>query len=171
MKLVTKFTSVFDRTLDAFSVLAGVLLVTIMLTVSIKVFFRYFLHTTILAVDEIAEISMLYLTFLAAAWLLRRGGHITIDLLFARLKPKTQARLNIITSVFGLFLSLILVWYGTAATVSFWQRGILTPTIMELPRAAIIAVIPVGSLLLGLQFLRRAWSYRKANWIKEKPLS
>jgi len=89
---------------------------------------------------------------------LRRGGHITIDLLFVRLKPKTQARLNVITSVLGIIISLILVWYGTTATVSFWQRGILTPTIMEFPRAAIIAIIPVGSFLLALQFLRRAWS-------------
>ena len=158
MKLSGKVTGVFDRTLDAFSIIAGVLLVAIMLAVSIKVFFRYFLHTGIAGIDEIAEILMLYLTFLGAAWLLRRGGHITIDLLFVRFKPKTQAWLNVTTSVLGIIISLILVWYGTTATVSFWQRGILTPTIMELPRAAIIAVIPIGSFLLGIQFLRRAWS-------------
>lgn len=158
MKLSGKITGIFDRTVDVFSIMGGVLLVAIMLAVSVKIIFRYFLHEALVGVDEIAEISMLYLTFLGAAWLLRRGGHITIDLLFARLKPKTQARLNITTSVFGLFISLILVWYGTTATVSFWQRGILTPTIMELPRALIIGIIPVGSLLLALQFLRRAWA-------------
>ena len=158
MKLSGKITGIFDRTVDVFSIMGGVLLVAIMLAVSVKIIFRYFLHEALVGVDEIAEISMLYLTFLGAAWLLRRGGHITIDLLFARLKPKTQARLNITTSVFGLFISLILVWYGTAATVSFWQRGILTPTILEVPRALIIGIIPVGSLLLALQFLRRAWA-------------
>lgn len=158
MKLSRKVSSGFDRTVDVFSIMGGVLLVAIMLAVSVKIIFRYFLHEAIVGVDEIAEISMLYLTFLGAAWLLRRGGHITIDLLFARLKPKTQARLNITTSVFGLFISLILVWYGTAATVSFWQRGILTPTILEVPRALIIGIIPVGSLLLAIQFLRRAWA-------------
>lgn len=158
MKLSGKITGIFDRTVDVFSIMGGVLLVAIMLAVSVKIIFRYFLHEAIVGVDEIAEISMLYLTFLGAAWLLRRGGHITIDLLFARLKPKTQARLNITTSVFGLFISLILVWYGTAATVSFWQRGILTPTILEVPRALIIGIIPVGSLLLAIQFLRRAWA-------------
>lgn len=158
MKLSGKITGIFDRTVDVFSIMGGVLLVAIMLAVSVKIIFRYFLHEAIVGVDEIAEISMLYLTFLGAAWLLRRGGHITIDLLFARLKPKAQARLNITTSVFGLFISLILVWYGTAATVSFWQRGILTPTILEVPRALIIGIIPVGSLLLAIQFLRRAWA-------------
>lgn len=158
MKLSGKITGIFDRTVDVFSIMGGVLLVAIMLAVSVKIIFRYFLHEALVGVDEIAEISMLYLTFLGAAWLLRRGGHITIDLLFARLKPKTQARLNITTSVFGLFISLILVWYGTAATVSFWQRGILTPTILEVPRALIVGIIPVGSLLLALQFLRRAWA-------------
>ena len=157
-KLSRKVPGGFDRTVDVFGIMGGVLLVAIMLAVSVKIIFRYFLHEALVGVDEIAEISMLYLTFLGAAWLLRRGGHITIDLLFVRLKPKTQARLNIITSVFGLFISLILVWYGTTATVSFWQRGILTPTILEVPRALIIGVIPVGSLLLALQFLSRAWA-------------
>lgn len=157
MKLATKLTGLFDRTIDVFAVLGGLLLVLIMLAVSTKVVFRYFLHTGLPGIDEIAEISMLYLTFLGAAWLLRRGGHITIDLLFVRLKPKAQVRLNVITSVLGIIICLILIWYGTMATVSFWQRGILTPTILEVPRALIIAIIPAGSLLLGLQFLRRAW--------------
>lgn len=157
MKLSGKIAGIFDRTVDVFSIIAAVLLIAIMLAVSVKVVFRYFLHTGLTGIDEISEIIMLYLTFLGAAWLLRRGGHITIDLLFVRLKPKAQVRLNVITSVLGIIICLILVWYGTLATVSFWQRGILTPTILEVPRALIIAIIPLGSLLLGLQFLRRAW--------------
>ena len=158
MKSATKLIGLFDRILNVSAVLGGLLLVLIMLAVSTKVVFRYFLHMGLLGVDEISEILLLCITFLGAAWLLRRGGHITIDLLFIRLKPKTQTWLNLITSVLGMIMSLILVWYGTAAIVSFWQRGVMTPTILELPRAATIAIIPVGSFLLGIQFLRRAWS-------------
>ncbi len=154
-----KVIGIFDRTLDLCSVSGGVLFIAIMLAVSVKVVFRYFLHIALVGTDEISEVTLLYITFLGTAWLLRKEGHVRIDILFIRLKPKTQARLNIITSVLGAIMCLVLVWYGTLATLGLWHRGIVTPTILELPRALTIAIIPVGSLLLSLQFMRRAWSY------------
>ena len=53
---------------------------------------------------------------------------------------------------------MILVYYGTVATLDTWQRGVFTPTILEIPKAAILCIIPIGSILLGIQFLRRAWT-------------
>lgn len=160
MNLLRKVTAIFDRTMDVFSVLAGVLLLVVMLLVSTDIVFRYFLVSPILGVDEISEIIMLYITFLGAAWLLRKEGHIRIDILSARLKPRTQMWLNVIASIAGVIVSLVLVWYGTLVTLDVWQRGIINPTILRPPRAAIFVIIPAGSLLLLLQFLRRVWSYR-----------
>lgn len=162
-----KAIGIFNRTLDVFSVWGGVLLIVVMLAVSVKVVFRYFLHVSLIGTDEICEVILLYITFLGVAWLLRKEGHVKIDILFIRLKPKTQAWLNIITSVLGAIMCLVLVWYGTLATLGLWHRGIVTPTILELPRALTIAIIPVGSLLLSLQFMRRAWLYVTGKEQKE----
>jgi len=85
---------------------------------------------------------------------------VSLDLLFAKLQPKTQAKLNVITSLLGASFSLIFVLYGTWATIDAWQRKIVTPTILEIPKAAIIIIIPIGSLLLVIQFLRRALAWR-----------
>jgi len=153
----TKAGAIFDRILGISAFVSGVMLLAIMISVSLDVIFRYFLHSPIRGVDEISEILQLYITFLGTAWLLKRGGHVTIDILFTRFKPKTQAWLTFIFSVVGAIMSLVLVWYGTTTTLDFWQRGIITPTILQPPRALIVAVIPVGGLLLLLQFVRRAW--------------
>ena len=160
VQLSTKITSIYERILDISGVLAGVLIVAIMLAVSVDVVCRYFFYSPIVGVDEISATFLLYITFLSAAWLLRREGHIRIDILFNRLKPKAQARLDIITSVIGAILSLILVWYGTLATLDAWSRGVVYPTVLEIPRASSMVIIPVGGFLLFLQFLRRVRSRR-----------
>lgn len=159
MKILSKAASIFDRILNLFGVLAGMVIVAIMLAVSIKVVFRYFLLARLMGVDEIAESALLYISFLGAAWLLRREGHVSIDILFIRLKKRTQAILTVITSIIAALMSMILVYSGTMATIDTWQRSVVTPTILEIPKTAILCIIPLGSALLVIQFLRRAWSH------------
>lgn len=163
MKILSKAASIFDRILDLFGVLAGMVIVAIMLAVSIKVVFRYFLLARLMGVDELAETALLYISFLGAAWLLRREGHVSIDVLFTRLRKKTQSRLTIVTSLIAAVMSMILVYSGTLTTIDTWQRGVVTPTILEVPRSVIFAIIPVGSAMLTIQFLRRAWSHFRGN--------
>jgi TRAP-type C4-dicarboxylate transport system permease small subunit len=159
VKTLRKVEFIFDRILDVFGLLAGMVLIAIMTAVSVKVVFRYLLMARLIGVDEIAEIALLYITFLGSAWLLKREGHVSIDLLFMRLEPKTQAKLTVITSLLGAVVSLVFVFYGAWATIDAWSRSIVTPTILELPKAAILAIIPLGSVLLVIQFLRRAWAW------------
>ena len=168
MKLLRKFAGIFDGTVDAFSVLACVLLVFVMLAVCAEIVFRYFLHSPIIWVVEISEVTLLYITFLGTAWLLRREGHVKIDMLLTRLPLKAQALLNITTSTIGAVMWLVLTWYGIVVTLDLFQRGILTPTVLHLPRFAIILIIPVGSLLLSIQFFRRAWRYWRTWTAPEK---
>ncbi len=163
MKIVRKAELIFDRILDVFGLLACMGIMAIMVAVSVKVVFRYLLVARLIGVDEITEIALLYITFLGAAWVLRREGHVNLDLLFIRLASKTQARLTVITSLFGAAVFLVFALIGTWVSIDAWQRGIVTPTILELPKAAILFIIPLGSALLAIQFLRRAWAWAKGK--------
>ncbi len=158
MKIVRKAGRIFDRILDVFGLLACMGIMAIMVAVSVKVVFRYLLVARLIGVDEITEIALLYITFLGAAWVLRRKGHVNLDLVFIRLASKTQARLTVITSLLGAAVFLAFALFGTWVTIDAWQRGIVTPTILEIPKAAILFIIPLGSLLLMIQFLRQAWA-------------
>ncbi len=165
-----KISSIFDHTITAGGTLAGVLLVALMLVVSVKVFFRYVLHEGLVGIDQISGMGLLYITFLGAAWVLKRGGHVTIDILSVRLNPETQRWLSIITSIVGAIVCLILTWYGTLEAFGSWQRGIMTAKELEIPRAISTAIIPMGSFFLSIQFLRRAWSYHKDEELKKKAI-
>jgi hypothetical protein len=61
---------------------------------------------------------------------------------------------------------LIIVWYGTIETWDNFQRGVRIPSILEFPKAPLLAIIPFGSFFLMLQFLRNAFGY--INKLAEK---
>ena len=151
-----KIIRVFNWLLDAGAALAGALLVAVMLLISIKVIFRYGLREGLMGVDQISGTLLVYIAFLGAAWVLRREEHVTIDLLVTRLRPKTRRWMTCFNSVIGALICLVVAYYGTIEGVTSWQRGILIPAEIEIPRVINLGVIPLGAFLLSLQFMRRA---------------
>jgi C4-dicarboxylate transporter DctQ subunit len=156
---MNRFLDIFDRIINVMTFLAGMLLVFIMLSVCMEVILRSFINRPQIWVTEVTECLLLYITFLGTAWLLREEGHVKVDVILDRLKPKAVALMGIISSLIGLFVSLILTIYGLGVTWSYFQRGIYTPTAMEIPVFAILAIIPIGSLMLFIQFLRRTGKF------------
>lgn len=147
--------AIFDAVMKAMTFLAGLMLVFIMLTVCLEVILRYFLNRPQIWVTEVTECLLLYITFLGSAWLLQQEGHVKVDIILNRLKPRMVALLGIFSSLVGVFVSLTLTVYGFSVTWDYFQRGMYTPTAMEIPVSAIIVIIPVGSLVLLVQFMRR----------------
>jgi len=112
-------------------------------------------------VAEVNENNLLYLTFLAVAWVLSRDRHVKVELLTSRLKPKTQHLFGVITSVIGLIICLIVTWYGAKVTWHDFQSGAFRPGLNKIPEASILFIIPVGTFLLSFQFLRRIFNFLK----------
>jgi TRAP-type C4-dicarboxylate transport system permease small subunit len=137
--------------------LAAGLLLAVMLATTVKVVFRYGLHEGLLGIDQISGTMLLYITFLGAAWVLRREEHVTIDLLISDLSPATRRQMQVLSSILGALICLCLALFGTLEVVASLQKGIRIAAEIEIPRAINLVVIPFGCLLLGLQFVRRAW--------------
>lgn len=155
MKLLTKLDSVFNRIIDVMAGAACVILAFAFLSVCADVAMRYFLNRPMVWVVEITEESLLYITFLGAAWVLKREEHVRVDIVLNRLKLKTQAWLGIVSSIVGIVISLVLVYYGARVTWDQWVRGVYWTTTLSIPNAYYLVIIPIGSFLLLIQFLRR----------------
>src|SRR4030066_1059734 len=95
----------FDRYFDLLnSVTAGIgamMVIFMMLAISYSVMMRYLLNRPVAWIVEISSYLMLYITFLGTAWLLRRDGHVEIDLFTSHLSPKTKAAFKSLTSIGG----------------------------------------------------------------------
>jgi TRAP-type C4-dicarboxylate transport system permease small subunit len=142
-------TPLFDRIIDLLASLAGGLILFMMLSICIDVVLRYFLNRPLTWGVEISEYILLWSTLLSVAWVLKIEGHVKI-------------LVNTITSILGAITCLVLLWYGTKVSWEFFERGTITNTILELPSAPLFAIIPIGSFLLFIQFLRRSYGYLKS---------
>ena len=148
----------FDKALDGMALIVGCILIFIMLSVCTDVVLRTFFKLPQVWVTEVVEVMLLYITFLGTAWLLREEGHVQVDIIVSRLSPRISSFLGIISSIIGIFIALVLAFFGTSVALDYFHRGVYTPTTMEIPVCLIILIIPVGSIFLLIQFVRRAVS-------------
>lgn len=158
MNVVKKFVAVLDAAIDIGAILAAVLAILVTLLVVAQVVLRG-AKIQILWAFEVSEYILLYITFLGAAWVLKRGGHVSLDVLPERLNPRSAALLNAVTSIVGAIVCLLLTWYGVKLTVDTFLSGYTLYTEVEPPIWPIIAIIPIGSFLLFIQFLRMTYKY------------
>ena len=159
MKLLTKSSSVFDYILGALTYLAAGILTFIMLAVCWDVIARAVAGAPLKWVLEFSEYSLLYITFLGAAWVLKNERHVIVDIGLNWLNPKTRALFNVATSILGAIICLLLTWYGWDVAWEHLQQGFFQPTVIRPPDFPIFVIIPIGSFLLFIQFLRRTSKY------------
>lgn len=168
MKPVAKFSAILDRIIDFSALLADILIIFVMLIIVAAIVLRP-MGIPLPWVMEVSEYSLLWITLLGAAWLLKRGGHVKIDLLFSRLNLKTQTILNIVISIFGVIACLTITWFGIQVTKnSFLISEYYSGTDLSLPKYPIVAVVPIGFFLLFIQFLRATWGYSRSLGAKNK---
>ena len=161
MKLLAKAGRFHNFILSVFVSLAGALLIFLMLSVDLEVGLRYFLGCPTSWVVEIAGYILLFIPFMVAAWVLKREGHIGMDLGLNLFSPKGQHLLNAITSLICAIICCILVWYGAKVAWYLFKAGYKTPTVLMLPKGVIISIIPIGSLLFLIQLLIRGYYHLK----------
>lgn len=163
LRLTAHGAAVFDFILGALVYLAAGILAFLSLAVCWDVVARRIAGTSLSWVVEFTQYGLLYMTFLCTAWVLKNEGHVASDLYIRSLKKKTQAVLNTVMSIVGGLVCLILAWFGTAVSLEKLRIGSYQPTASEFPDFPVFVIIPIGSFLLFIQFMRRAWIHRR-NW-------
>lgn len=156
MKRFIRGEKAFDRLLNALAVCASVLIFFIMCAVCYEVVARYFFNSPTTWVVEICSIILLFTPFLVASWVLRKDGHVKMDLILDQFDQKNQALIRAITSVVASIACIILVYYGAKLAWDFYKTNYFTNTLLRLPKSPLLSIIPFGFLLLFIQTLRRA---------------
>lgn len=159
MRILKKLETLFDYCLNIMAIIAAIMLAMIIVLVSADALGRYFFNQPILWVTEISEYSLIFITFLGSAWLLKKDGHVKMEVVLNYFNKATQAILGIISSLIGVVTYTFFVWYGTLTTWRYFETGYFRPTVLEIPFAPIAAIIPIGSVFLVVQFLRRTLKY------------
>lgn len=159
MKFFSAADRVFDAVVKYFSYLAAVLLVLMALAISSDVLLRYTINTPLKFVFEATEYSLLFITFLAATWVLQKDEHVRLDLVLNVLRRKSRARIEAVTSLVMAVVSLVFTWSSAHYTIYLFQNDITIQKYYTIPQVTVFFIIPVGFFLLFVQSLKRTYQF------------
>jgi TRAP-type C4-dicarboxylate transport system permease small subunit len=154
--ILKKAMAVHDRVVDFFAFLASLIITAMIGVLFYEVFMRYVIRRPPPWAWEICECMLLLITFLGAAWLLRRKGHVSVDIVCSRLHKKTRTVVGALTSILGMVICLLITWAGILITIDHYRAGITLPGYLDLQKAPFLVFIPLGCFMLTIEFLRQA---------------
>lgn len=160
-KALSALSAAYRTLTNVFVVLAGVIVAFATLSVAAGIATSYFFDYPLPWVTEVTEFGLLYLPYLLGVWVLQKDGHVRMDIVLKMLPTRAQHTINTITAVVCALICLILCWFGTKVTLDLYRSKAFTYTILEAPKWILTIVIAVGSLMLVIEFLRKACGYAK----------
>lgn len=120
--------------------------------VSLEVFFRYVLNTTLMVgVQEIAKWSFVWLSALGCSALLYRKGHVAVEYFVSTfLPPRFQHLVDLIGNLFLLTFLLVAGWVGFPFAIGQWHR---CSTSAEIPTTFVFISVPVAMCFMTIHAL------------------
>jgi TRAP-type C4-dicarboxylate transport system permease small subunit len=160
---------IFDWILDSLAYVAGVMLGLVVIVKFCDIILRYFLNKPLTWDVEFAEYMLFCIAFFGAAWLLREGGHVRIDVLDNLLSEKKKTYLHLIHSVVGALVSIILSLMSFVAAAYSYRDGLRVVKIFAIEKCYFLLIVAVGFFLLLAEFVRQ--SSRDIRKLKDKNLT
>jgi TRAP-type C4-dicarboxylate transport system permease small subunit len=160
LRMLARIIEAFNRVMYWFSAVA-ILLSSLILTY--EVLMRYiFVIPTIWEIEAAVYLGVLA-TFLGAAYGLKDGAHINIDLVTRALPPRIQIRLYRMMSFISLLFCIYLSYKGWQLWWEAFSKGWRSESLWGPPLAIPYFFLPMGVSLLSLQFIIEIFGPRKAK--------
>ncbi len=134
--------------LSALSILASALILTY------EVLMRYIFRTPTIWEIEAAVYLTIMATFLGAAYGLKDGAHIKIDLVIRLFPNNINWWLSIITSFLSFGFCFFLAWRGWIMWWEAFSKGWRSESLWSVPLAIPYFPLPLGMTLLTLQYIK-----------------
>ena len=152
---MNRLSDAFGRLYDALAVTAALILLSMVIIVTGDILLRNLVVRGFVWSNEVSEYSLYLITLMAAPWLLRRGGHVRLDLLLTALPRRGAWILEAVGDVIGFVVSLLMLRYGTLMTFEAWRNGSITIKNLVFPEWWLLAPLPLTFLLLAIEFIFR----------------
>lgn len=112
------------------------------------------LHLSSNAFIELQWYMFSVIFLLGAAYTLRHGEHVRVDVLYGRLPAKAQAWINFIGTLIFLFpFCALMIWVSMPSVINSWKIWEISNDPGGLPRYPLKTMVPLAFLLLAVQGL------------------
>ncbi len=149
----TRLADAIDAIVDRVGQLSALAVAALIVVMSANVLLRYGFSLGSVWAQELEWHLMSPIALIGAAYALRHGEHVRVDVFYAGFAPRRQALVDLIAGLSGLIVSLLVILLAWKYVgVSFAQgEGSANPGGIPY-RWALKAFIPLGFVLLLLQF-------------------
>ncbi|WP_413698825.1 TRAP transporter small permease [Psychromonas sp. KJ10-10] len=141
--------------------IASILAVASLLTL-IQVFFRYALNDSIFWAEEVVLYLIISMSFLSTSLGIRKGSHITVDVLKSCIPKSCTPIFVCVSAVIGIAFAIALFYYGGNLFLNTLERGQLSPA-LRMPVAVVYSFIPVTALLQIFRYCEIIYSECKSK--------
>ena len=153
MSGIEALSSFLDRIAQA---VTAILLASILVIMSVQVFFRYILNFSFFWSEELVRYLFFWTAFLGGATAFKRGDHLVADILINYLKGPMR-KIILFAADFVIMTTLIvLLYYGAKLTLAVMPSASIA---LNISMAIPYGIIPIGSLLMLIHHL--AYIYRR----------
>lgn len=150
-----KFFSWIDRLNIFIGTLVSYFIILLVGVILYEIFFRYALNSPTIWAHEVSQMIYGAYVILLGGFLQQRDGHVNVEILYLKFKPRTRAVINLFTWIlFFIFCGTLMIKGGKMAWDSFMFRE-TDATSFAPPVYPIKMMIPLGAFLLLLQGLAK----------------
>lgn len=148
----------YDRFLDFCGALAGILILLVSVGIGIDVGFRIIDGQGVYWLIDVVEYALLVITFLGAPWVLRRGGHVSVDIVLMAFPVRVRQAIRRIMAVVAALICAVMACVGIVTAAEAYTRGTLIFKSLIFPEWWILMPMPVCMILCCVEFLRQGWT-------------
>jgi C4-dicarboxylate transporter DctM subunit len=112
--------------------------------------------------QELTIYMFIWMAKFGAAYGVRTGIHVGVDVLVMRMEPKRARKVILFGLMAGALFTATIANFGAHFTWSVWQSGTRSND-LEAPMWIVYLAIPLGSSLMCFRFLQVAWHYWKTG--------
>jgi C4-dicarboxylate transporter, DctQ subunit len=151
MKLVAR---VYGWLIAALAVLAGVVIALALILIAVDVAIRATGFKPPAFTSAAVEYALLYFTMLAAPWLVRRKGHVSVDALVTRLSGFARTLVEKLVYLICVIVSLVFAWYAGRLLLDAIASGQFDERAVDIPTWLLYLPMPFGFALVAVEFAR-----------------
>lgn len=133
----------------------GILIVLMGLATTYDIVMRSFFKAPTQWAFELNSYLCAAVAFLAGGFTLMVNGHVRVDILYLRFRPRKKALADACTSVLLFLLCAVLIFIGFQTAIESWQSGSRSGGGLNPPLFIPQLLVPLGGFLLGLQAIIR----------------
>jgi len=137
---------------NTLSYIAMGVLVVLMLLGAIDVIGRYLLDKPIRGAYGISEVMLVAIVFFGWAYTLSVGGHVRLDTVVSRLRPRVQTVSGFITSFIALVIFGLITWQSALKAIAT-SKGYEVIDVVNIPIFPFQFFVSVGAFALCLELI------------------